>query len=214
MGRENKKEAVAALHRERIMQTAEAMFLEKGFLQTTLEDISQKSEYSRRTIYAYFESKEDILHHIIAKGLCSLKQDIENDLQSSTDFAETYFAICRSMKRYQTQCPHSLENIMNAKTGDMDLTRPSPAVERIFSLGTEVNGLLADFIAKGREQGIVRQAVSPMQTVFILWSSITSLLTLVKTKGQYISKAFSVPEEDFLEYGFTQIINSILEVRI
>ena len=58
MCRENKKDAVAALHRERIMKAAEKLFSEKGFVQTTIDDISKASEYSQRTIYAYYESKD------------------------------------------------------------------------------------------------------------------------------------------------------------
>lgn len=50
MGRENKKEAVAALHREWIMTAAERLFSEKGYEQTTIEDISAASGYSRRRI--------------------------------------------------------------------------------------------------------------------------------------------------------------------
>ncbi|MDO4541671.1 MAG: TetR/AcrR family transcriptional regulator [Bacillota bacterium] len=214
MGRENKKEAVAILHREQIMKGAEELFSEKGFLQTTIADISKASEYSRRTIYAYFESKEDILHHIIAKGLQSLKQNIEDDLENNADFLAAYFAICRSLKKYQAECPHSLENVTRAKTGALDLTRLSPVVQEIFSLGDSINRLLADFIAKGRDQGIVRKGVDPGQTVYILWSNITSLLTLIQTKGSYIARAFSISQDDFWEYGLKQIINAILEERI
>ena len=50
MGRENKKEAVAALHRERIMTAAERLFSEKGYEQTTMEDSPAASGYSRRRI--------------------------------------------------------------------------------------------------------------------------------------------------------------------
>ena len=82
----NKKEAVAALHRERIMTAAEKLFSEKGYAQTRIDDISKAAEYSRRTIYAYYESKENILHHIIENGLCSLKTDIENDVNDNTGF--------------------------------------------------------------------------------------------------------------------------------
>lgn len=78
MDQMSRKEAVTSLHRARIMTAAEKLFSEKGYAQTTIDDISKASEYSRRTIYAYYESKEDILHHIIEKGLRSLKTDIEN----------------------------------------------------------------------------------------------------------------------------------------
>ena len=47
----NRKEAVAALHRARIMTAAERLFSEKGYALTTIEDISKASEYSRRTSY-------------------------------------------------------------------------------------------------------------------------------------------------------------------
>lgn len=214
MGRENKKELVAALHREQIIIAAEQIFSEKGFSQTTIEDISKASEYSRRTIYAYYENKEDILHHIIAKGLLSLKQDIESVLQANRDFLEQYFAVCIAMKKYQTECPHSLENVTGAKTSKLDLEHLSPAVTQILTLGTEVNTLLASLIQNGKEQGAVRQEIVPMWVVYILWSNIMSLLTLVQTKGVFIAKAFSTTEDKYLEYGLKQIINSILEVRI
>lgn len=214
MGRENKKEAVAALNRERIMAAAEQIFSEKGFEQSTIADVSDASEYSRRTIYAYYESKEDILHHIIAKGLLILKQDIEKALQSNSDFLTQYFEVCNAMKKYQMECPHSLENVTRAKTERLDLENLSPAVSQIMSLGTEINTLLEGFVQRGKSQGIVRQEIIPMQTVYILWSNITSLLTLVQTKGAFIAKAFSITEEEYLEYGLKLIINSILEVRI
>jgi len=81
-------------------------------------------------------------------------------------------------------------------------------------LGTEINELLATFIEKGKVDGIVRQDIVPMMSVYVLWSNITSLLTLSQTKGRFISKQFSISEDEFLDYGFKQIINSILEVRI
>lgn len=214
MDRRNKKEAVAALHREQIILASEQIFSEKGFAQTTIDDISKASEYSRRTIYAYYESKEDILHHIIAKGLLSLKHDIERALQTHSGFLEQYFAVCTGMKKYQMECPHSLENVTGAKTSKLDLEQLSPAVTQIMTLGTQVNALLANLIQNGKEQGAVRQEIIPMWTVYILWSNIMSLLTLVQTKGAFIAKSFSITEDKYLEYGFKQIINSILEVRI
>ncbi len=224
MGRENKREAIAALHREQIMRAAETLFSEKGFDMTTIEDISRASEYSRRTIYAYYESKDDILHHIIEKGLLLLKDEIESAIQGSMvqgsaiqgseEFVVKYKAICLAMIRYQTECPHSLDNVIKAKPETLNLENVSDTVKHILDLGTDINGLLAAFIENGKKNHIVRQEVVPMMTVYILWSSITSFITLAQTKGNFIGKQFDISEEDFYEYGFKQIINSILEVRI
>ncbi len=214
MERRNKKNAVAALHKAQIMNAAEALFSEKGFETTTIEDISNASEYSRRTIYAYFESKDDILHNIIEKGLFILKSKIEAALQSQNDFISKYKAICSAMVEYQTKYPHSFENVRKSKTEELDLGLLSETVKRIFNLGTQINDLLADFIENGRHSGIVRQEVVPLLTVYVMWSSMTSLVTLAQTKGKFIYKQLNISESEFYDYGFKQIINSILELPV
>lgn len=214
MGRENKKDAVAALHREKIMNAAETLFSEKGFEATTIEDISKASEYSRRTIYVYYESKDDILHHIIEKGLLLLKDEIKGAIQENNDFISQYKAICLAMVKYQTEYPCSLENVTKAKTENLNFESFSDTVKHILVLGVEINNLLAEFVECGKTNGIIRQDVVPLMTVYILWSSMTSLITLAQTKGQFICKQFNISENDFYEYGFKQIINSILEVKI
>ena len=51
MNQENKKDAVAALHRENIVRAAAALFAQKGFDASSIDDIARESGYSRRTIY-------------------------------------------------------------------------------------------------------------------------------------------------------------------
>lgn len=247
MGRENKKDAVAALHREQILKAAEKLFSEKGYVQTTIDDISKASAYSRRTIYAYYENKEDILHHIMEKGLLALKTDIENAVNRQEDFMEGYKEICIAMRNYQREYPHSADTIKKADTshtgtsntsdtsdvsntskvtndsnisgtskvsGDSNISGISDTVKNIFLLGEEINRILTSFIERGKEKGIVRKDVVPMLTVYILWSGITALLTLADTKGSFICKQCNLSENEFLDYGFQQLINSILEVRV
>lgn len=214
MGRENKKDAITKLHREEIMKSAEKMFAEKGFAQTTIADISKASEYSRRTIYAYYERKEDILHHIILKGLLVLKQNIENIMKDNSGFLQRYYCICDAMAQYHNDYPHSLNSVNQADTNKMDFNHLSSTVKNIFSLGEEINDLIARFIEQGKESGDVRKDVSVMPTVYLLWANISSLLSLVQTKETFLSKSLDISETDFLEYGYKQIINSILEERI
>ena len=213
MGRENKNEAVAALHRERILNAAEVLFSEKGFEGTTIEDISKASGYSRRTVYAYYESKDDILHRIIEKGLVSLRDGIKSAVMSDEGFVSCYKRICTEMVRYHKDCPRSFDNVNGAKSRDIG-AELSPAVKEIVALGTEINGLLADFIEKGIERGEVRSGVVPMMTVYVLWSGISSLISLAETKGEFIAKQLGISVNKFLEYGFEQLLDSILEERI
>lgn len=214
MSRENKKEAVAALHREQIMISAERLFLEKGFVQTTINDISKTSEYSRRTIYSYYESKDDILYHIIEKGLISLKVNINTALSTSKDFLIRYHMICTAFKSYQNDSPSSMDNVIKVKPNDLKEKDVPEVMIRIFSLGDEINQVLAGFIEDGIKQRVVREDINPMATVYIMWSSISSLLLLAESKEVIIKKQLGMTGSKFLDYGFKQIVNSLLKERI
>ena len=210
----NRKEAVAALHRARIMTAAERLFSEKGYALTTIEDISKASEYSRRTIYAYYESKEDILHHILEKGLRSLKADIEAAVNENVGFIDVCRAVCGAKRRYRKEYPSSLETLKRSGAAEIDHAEASDTVKNILLLGTEINEILEAFIVRGQKSGDVRKDVVPMLTVYVLSTSLDSLLALAETKGKFICAQNGMSEEAFIEYGFRQIINSILEERI
>ncbi|WP_027552231.1 TetR/AcrR family transcriptional regulator [Bradyrhizobium sp. Cp5.3] len=47
--------------RERLTRAAMAMFLERGFEATTIDDIAAAAEVSRRSFFHYFASKEDVV---------------------------------------------------------------------------------------------------------------------------------------------------------
>ncbi|WP_415024896.1 TetR/AcrR family transcriptional regulator [Bradyrhizobium sp.] len=55
--RQRKREAT----RERLTRAAMALFLERGFEATTIDDISAAADMSRRSFFHYFASKEDVV---------------------------------------------------------------------------------------------------------------------------------------------------------
>ncbi len=210
MGRENKNKEVANLHKQRILEASETLFSEKGFAESKIEDIAEKAGYSRRTIYAYFFGKDDILHCIIAKGLQKLKADIEGILKEGGGYYAVFYRIFEAMESYVESCPQSAENVMQAKSEKLIVAK-SPAVQKILTLGTEINELLIDFVERGKQLGTVRAEVIPAFSVFVLWSEVTALLELVKSKGAFFEKSFSVSKKEFLKYGYRQILNGILK---
>ena len=90
----------------------------------------------------------------------------------------------------------------------------SDTVKNILCLGTEINEILETLIVRGQKSGEVRKEVVPVLTVYVLSTSIDSLLALAETKGKFICAQNGMPDEEFLDYRFRQIINSILEVQI
>lgn len=215
MNKPNTKEIVAALHRETILDAAESLFIEKGYLSSSIEDLSTASGYSRRTIYVYFENKEDIYLHIVLRSLKELHENIQQAIQSNADFLTQYFALCEAMRFYACKHPQSLTSVNQMKTGQLNPDAvPAAVTKEIFVVGEQINQTLETFLVSGIQQGIVRPSIKPRQTVYVLWTSLSALLSLVDTKEEHIQAQFGSTSDAFLQYGYKQIINSILEIRI
>lgn len=55
-----------AQRRERVLDTALALVVEEGLKGTTISQISKRAKLSPGIIYYYFDSKDEIFHHIFA----------------------------------------------------------------------------------------------------------------------------------------------------
>jgi len=61
---ESKRELRKRELRSRITESAMSLFAERGFADTTIDDICEAADVARRTLYAYFPTKHDIIRSL------------------------------------------------------------------------------------------------------------------------------------------------------
>ncbi len=66
---------------DEIVAAAKRTFQEKGFSKATMNDVADSSDLSRRTVYMYFKSKEELSLSVASLGLNSLVETIEAELK-------------------------------------------------------------------------------------------------------------------------------------
>ena len=72
--------------REHILSCAQTAFLQKGLLSVVMDDIAQLAELSRRTLYRYFKTKEEIAFEVCTDFLVNwntLQRGVYDDLQGN-----------------------------------------------------------------------------------------------------------------------------------
>src|SRR5437870_13857344 len=62
--------------KERIIQSAIECFSKYGLDRTRMDDVAQKADLSKGTLYLYFNSKEDLFYVICEKNLRILKEQL------------------------------------------------------------------------------------------------------------------------------------------
>ena len=207
MNQENKRDAVAALHRENIVRAAAALFAQKGFDASSIDDIARESGYSRRTIYIYGKSKENLLCLAIAQELRTLRDGLRRTQEISGFFAQ-YDAICAELLAFHRRCPLSTSVARKSAVSD----NPLPAEQLILSLGTEINALLADFLVQGQREGLVHPDVFPALDAQLLTTALEAQFSLWDARKDYLISVFSLDEKAFLARVREQLLRGLLLV--
>lgn len=100
------REHVASLKRERIIDAATDLFYDKGFRNTTLDDVAERLGTTKPVLYTSFASKTELLAEICTRGVASALDEIEQAMAQGRPPRETleYFvpryvnAIIRAQK--------------------------------------------------------------------------------------------------------------------
>ena len=79
-----RKEREREFKKQEILDASIKIFAEKGFKATTLDEIAEKSEFGKGTLYNYFSSKEEIYKEIIMMIIDEHKNSIK-EVYSSTN---------------------------------------------------------------------------------------------------------------------------------
>jgi AcrR family transcriptional regulator len=84
-----------------IAKAAAKLFNEKGFLETSMEDISAAAKMSKGGIYHYFSSKNEMLYFICTNFMGFLLNDLEQELKKiREDYAKIQYIISRHIEFY------------------------------------------------------------------------------------------------------------------
>jgi len=73
----NRRERHRVEIRERLFRSALRLFAERGFLETTVEDITEAADVGKGTFFNYFRTKEHVLATFGAERLASIERALE-----------------------------------------------------------------------------------------------------------------------------------------
>jgi len=85
--RERKKEET----RDSLIDCAVSFFKNKGFQETSMEEIAEKSDVSKGTLYNYFENKESILVGYFQTIIADYGKEIKESFEENKDIKSTLY---------------------------------------------------------------------------------------------------------------------------
>lgn len=209
--RERRKEAISQIHRNIIISVAEQLFMQRGYDNVTMDDISKAAEYSKRTVYVYFKSKEEIYNKIILRAMHMLKETVEKSISSRDNILMRYELLCNNLANFYEFYPIYFLSSIGFEGKLVDMEKSPSIIIDIFNVGEEINLIISTFLKEGIKQGIFKEDIEILPTVFVFWSSIASSISFAAKKQEYIKDVTGMGKDVFLKYSFKTLLNSILK---
>jgi len=208
MGIAERKEREKQQRREEIIEAAEAVFFSKGFEKSTMDDIAEKAELSKGTLYLYFKSKED-LHMAVAHTAISM---LKFSMEGIEDMAEGAFEKLGRMGRatieFARKYPDQMKSIMLLEGFDLQLISASASEVRDVIYKDSPVGLLIRIVEQGVREKLIRADIPSALIAHTLWLQTLSVISFVTQKSSLIAMLELSPEKVY-ESHFELVLNGI-----
>lgn len=142
--RERKKEET----RYRIFHAAIDLFRERGFEQTTVDDITEKADVAKGTFFNYFPRKEAVLNYLSEERLSAIEESFAGlsaqDRDAREKLIEVYEMAAAAYEEDQELARFVLVELMRRAFGPNE------------ELALRWHGIIETLLGQGRERGELR----------------------------------------------------------
>ena len=181
--------------RQRIVTAARRHFFAFGFRAVTMDDIAAELGMSKKTLYAHFRSKSELVQAAIADKQRAIEADLEQiSCESSSDFPSAIQQFLAKMQRH-------LEEIHPPFM--RDIQREAPEIFELVEIRRRdlIHRYLSKILTQGREAGIIRKDI-PIRLIIEIWLGVV----------QAVMNPNKLTELDLTpKAGFSAVISVIME---
>lgn len=185
---------------QNIINVAKSLFINNGFISTTISDISKASGYSRRTIYQHFDSKEVIMNHIVYQELLRLDMKIKE--LKENDLNDKYYLLCELIVDYINENPLSYAAV--SKTKVYKINNNDTILQDILLIGDSINKNICDILVHYHDTNIA--------TCYLLFQYLSGVCNLLNNNEAFILKDSAMDKKQFLAYSYQLFLKGLSNV--
>jgi len=215
MGNKFRKDKITEIRKNDIIDVAEKIFFAKGYMESTMDDLAREAEYSKRTLYMYFESKREIYMEIMLRGFRMLNKKIENDCRGKEqsgiglleDIGKAYFAFAQTH-------PGHMQAIMDYDTSEKDLSASASGdglAGECYLEGEKTIQYLVDALKHAKTDGTLSEDIDIIDAAVFLWASLNGFISLMQNKAAYIGQKYQRQPAGLFETASQLLIRSIVK---
>lgn len=192
-----------------ILDAARWVFVAKGYQHATMEQIARQARYTKKSVYAYFPAKADLLLAVMEDRLTLLVGRVSAAQQDACSGAQRVSRIAHACLAAYRDEPAGFNLFHLPLAFPQDLMRRA-RFKRVNALYQQLLGQVADAFAAGQRDGTLRAGVDPAMAALFVTSATAGILHGVSQKGAVFEKVHGVDPETFVAFSLQMLGASFL----
>jgi AcrR family transcriptional regulator len=185
-----------------VVDAARQLCTTQGIENTRMQDIASAVDYTRRTLYAYFKSRDDILLLMVAEDLRTRWAEQKAALAKADTGLEKFLVWGRTLYAYSKKNPCSIRLQYYWDYRGMDEERVSPEA---FANFKDINEQLAEGLREIFNLGIADGTMRPELDVDTTISQFLYSFRAVLNRALTDTYSFASPDTDAYTHSYLDL---------
>jgi len=200
------KTATKTLKEANIIIAAENAFRTVGFKNAKMDDIAAMAGITKVTLYAYFQSKENLYMAITHKAVSLLVEKFskikknaarKSGLEAGMQMINAFMNFCEANFLYSEALLNYFSLIRTSNKGT-DLAKLPEGIkdsiyfEKMQEIQNQPFIFIADEISRGKEDGSVAEHIEPMVYTVLSWANCIGYIKLISSSGRHTDQLLNV----------------------
>ena len=171
--REKEKEQRCSL----ILDAAQALFFSENYAKITVEEIAEKAQLAKGTLYTYFKSKEALYSAVALRGVRIMNEMFRDTASRHKSGMEKAFAIGEAYYEFYKRYPHYFHMLVEAENLPCARSDDINAAE-LVKASCESLEIVLNAVVTGISDGSIKPDLDPKQASIFLIQSTSAMIML------------------------------------
>lgn len=204
----SRREREKLRHESEIVEAAECLFRKNGFEETSMNELAAASLFTKRTLYKYFVSKEDLFFAVILKNYQKLWAYAKLASEKGTTGIEKIEYAYGAFLEYFYTDPLIL-SLMGSLSAVKNKSSMLPFRQSFYSFNRQLFSGIYEWFLLGRNDGTLRSDIEAEELMYSSLFTFTGFLHMYQISGNAFLAQTGTDEKRFIEITFQMLIASL-----
>lgn len=158
------------MKQEQIIEAARKLFYKYGFKRVSVDEIAREAKVTKRTLYMYFKSKEEILKYFINEEIQKMECMVRDIEAQKLGFLDTIHQVLYKLLKYKNE-----HEFLNRIIEEIDVFNNPMLIENLKVIDSKIQSYILQKLNIAIEKGYTK-VEDPEVTAFLIYKMYIALM--------------------------------------